>query len=210
MNSSSDHRPTSAQPLESEPRLEAGSSRSLFWLMGFLGILAVWGDQYLVHRGGDFSPLVYTPYLSFHEVDSLNPKSPGDLLAAKGRLTYQSYCQPCHQATGAGVPQQFPPLAGSDWVAAPNANRLIRVVLNGLSGPVTVNGAAFNNAMFDFKKSLSDEDIAAVLTFVRGNREWGNSGPPVTAEQVAAIRKLTADRNEPWTQEELFKLPEND
>ncbi len=210
MNSSADNRPREGCPRDTEPRLEAGSSPQLFWLMALLGVLAVWGDQYLVNRAADFDPQVYTPYLSFHEVDTLNPKSPGDLLAAKGRLIYQNYCQPCHQANGGGLPSQFPPLAGSDWVAVPGPNRIIRVVLNGLAGPVTVNGASFNNAMFDFKKSLSDDDIAAVLTFVRGNGEWGNSAVPVTPAQVAAIRKKTADRNEPWSADELLKVPDSD
>ena len=210
MNSSADNRPKGSGPGEIEPRLEAGASPQLFWLMALLGAMAVWGDHYLVNRAADFHPEVYTPYLSFYEVDTLNPKSPGDMLAAKGRLIYQNYCQPCHQPNGGGLPGQFPPLAGSDWVSVPGPNRIIRIVLNGLAGPVTVNGAAYSNAMFDFRKSLTDEDIAAVLSFVRGNREWNNSSAPVTADQVSEIRKKTAERGDPWTAEELMKVPDSD
>ena len=210
MKSSDDNRPREGRPRDTEPRLEAGSSPQLYWLMALLGVLAVWGDHYLVNRAADYHPQVYTPYLSFYEVDALNPKSPGDVLAAKGRLIYQNYCQPCHQPNGGGLPGQFPPLAGSDWVAVPGPNRIIRIVLNGLAGPVTVNGAVFSNAMFDFGKSLTDNDIAAVLTFVRSNAEWNNSSAPVTPEQVAAIRKKTSDRGEPWSAEELLKVPDSD
>jgi mono/diheme cytochrome c family protein len=210
MNSSTDNRAGEGRPRDTEPRLEAGSSPHLFWLMALLGVLAVWGDQYLINRAADFHPQVYTPYLSFYEVDTLNPKSPEEMLAAKGRMIFQSYCQPCHQANGAGVPGQFPPLAGSDWVGVPGPNRIIRIVLNGFSGPVTVNGASYNGAMFEFRKSLSDDDIASVLTFVRGNREWGNSGAPVTSAQVAAIRKKIGERGDPWTAEELLKVPDSD
>jgi mono/diheme cytochrome c family protein len=57
---------------------------------------------------------------------------------------------------------------------------------------------------------LSDEQIAAILTFVRGNQEWGHSAPPVTPEQVKKIRDGTADKPDQWTAPELLQVPETE
>jgi hypothetical protein len=97
----------------------------------------------------------------------------------------------------------------ADWVAAKSTNRIIRAVLNGLTGPITVNGQAFNNTMVAWGPSLKDEEIAAVLSFVRQNKEWGNNAPPVTAEQVKAIRAKIADHSQPFTPDELLKISED-
>ena len=210
MNGQSDKRSGGKRGQDAEPRLEAGSGPQVFWLMGLLGTLLVWGDSYLINRAADFNPQVYTPYVSYAEVDNLRPKSADDALVIKGRLLYGNFCQPCHQPNGGGLPGQFPPLAGSDWVAAAGPNRVIRIVLNGLTGPVTVNGTAFNNAMPGFKDSVSDEDVAAILTFVRGNKEWNNSAPGVKGAKVAEIRKVVNDRADQWTAEELLKVPDAD
>jgi len=209
MKGPSTNQPTGQGNGDVEPRLEAGSSPHVFWLMSLFGILVVWGDSYLINRAADFHPQVYTPYTSYAEVDNLRPKSADDMLAVKGRMLYGTFCQPCHQPNAAGVPGQFPPLAGSDWVSTPGANRLIRIVLNGLAGPVTVNGLPYNNAMPGFKDSVSDEDVAAVLSFVRGNKEWGNSLPGVKPEEVKAIRAMVADRADQWTSDELLKVPDS-
>ncbi|MBL9173007.1 MAG: cytochrome c, partial [Verrucomicrobiales bacterium] len=85
------------------------------------------------------------------------------------------------------------------------AARKIRIVLNGLNGPITVNGVAFNGAMNSFKDSLSDSDIAAVLTYV--GSAWGNKAPPVSADEVKAIRAEIASRDQAWTPDELLKIP---
>lgn len=88
----------------------------------------------------------------------------------------------------------------------PEPGRIIRIVLDGLNGPIQVNGETFNNAMVPWGSALTDEEIAAVLTYVRQNPEWGNKAPAVTAERVKAVRDKTKTRNQPYTADELQKV----
>lgn len=117
----------------------------------------------------------------------------GDPVAALGQRVYRNYCLSCHQADGAGVPGMYPPLAETDWVVG-DKGRLIRLVLNGLSGRMEVNGEVYNNVMPPHRH-LGDEELAAVLTFVRGH--FGNEADPVTTAEVAAVR-AGVEQQEPW------------
>jgi nitrite reductase (NO-forming) len=109
-----------------------------------------------------------------------------DQIAAGGQL-FQGTCSPCHQPTGQGIPNAFPPLAGSDFLMA-DKSRAIGIVLNGKTGPVTVNGKDFNSVMPPLSQ-LPDDDIANILTFVRNS--WGNAGDAVSIDEVTAMRKAT-------------------
>ena len=82
--------------------------------------------------------------------------------------------------------------------------RCIRIVLNGVRGPITVNGEGFNLEMPNLA-TLSDEQIAGALTFVR--RSWDNDGSPIEPETVSKIRKETQARAEQWTERELLRMP---
>lgn len=108
-------------------------------------------------------------------------------------------CQGCHQITGLGQPGVFPPLAGSEW-AMGGTERITRIVLGGLAGPVTVKGAAFNNIM-PSQAQLSDAELAAVLTYVRNS--WGNTGTMVTKEMVTKVRAEAASHAGPWSSTDL-------
>ena len=101
----------------------------------------------------------------------------------KGKEVFSKTCIACHQANGQGVPNAFPPLAKSDYLNK-DTNRAIKTVLNGLSGPVTVNGKKFNAMMTP--QALSDQQIADVLTYVYSS--WGNNGTKVTPAMVKAQR----------------------
>ena len=81
----------------------------------------------------------------------------------------------------------FPPLAGSDYLAKGN-DALINVVLNGLSGPVTVNGQDYNSVMPPMSQ-LTDDEVANILTYVKNS--WGNGGGQVTKDEVAKVRAGT-------------------
>jgi mono/diheme cytochrome c family protein len=116
-----------------------------------------------------------------------------------GEQTFQTVCATCHQANAQGLPGAFPPLAGSDW-ANGDPETPIRIVIAGLSGPITVNGATFNS-MMPPPPGLDDEKIAAVLTHVRSH--FGNKGSAITKEQVAAVRTALAGHAKPFTAEEL-------
>src|SRR5438445_5865620 len=170
------------------------------------------GMGFLDSHGGGFDARVYAPYNSFDDVGRDQPPSATDLPFVKGKKVFETYCMVCHQATGQGLPNQFPPLAGSEWVLAPGPNRIIRLVLDGGQGAITVKGQQFpaSSAMPPWKENLKDEDIAYVLTYVRGNKDWGNNASPVTPEQVKAIREKVAGRSTSWLPDELLKVPETE
>jgi mono/diheme cytochrome c family protein len=119
-----------------------------------------------------------------------------------GEQTYQTVCAACHQATGQGLPGAFPPLAESEWVNG-DAETMIRIVIAGLSGPVTVKGQTFNSLMPP-PPGLDDEKIAGVLTYVRTH--FGNKAAKVEKADVASIRAAIASRGKPWTAAELKAL----
>jgi nitrite reductase (NO-forming) len=106
----------------------------------------------------------------------------------KGKQVYMGLCFACHQPDGKGLPGVFPPLAGSDFLRADH-DRAIRIVLKGLSGPVTVNGQTINSAMPPQEAVLTDAQIADVLTYVLNS--WGNKGDAISADHVKAIRNET-------------------
>ena len=149
---------------------------------------------FLDNYGGGFDPLVYQPYKSRKELEDDQPKSGNDAFR-KGEKVFVTYCLLCHLSTGKGVPNQCPPLAGSDWVQAKEPGRLIRLVLDGIQGTITVNGQQLTGSMPPWKENLTDEEIAYVLTYIRGNQEWGNSASQVTSDQVKAIRGKMAGRS---------------
>jgi mono/diheme cytochrome c family protein len=105
-----------------------------------------------------------------------------------GRRIFSTICAACHQPTGRGVPNVFPPLAGSDFLNA-DKNRAIKIVINGRQGDLVVNGQRFNNTMP--KLPLTDQDIANALTYVYNS--FGNSGIEVTPEEVATLRAQPPD-----------------
>ncbi|MEX2216850.1 MAG: cytochrome c [Phycisphaeraceae bacterium] len=122
---------------------------------------------------------------------------------AKGLALFQTYCAACHQADGSGQEARIPPLAGSSWVSGPE-ERIIRIVLHGLRGPIEVKGTTFEVEMLGFGAVLRDEEVASVLTYVR--RRFGDA-PAVTTASVNQVREATKDRAEYWTAEELLAIP---
>jgi len=111
-----------------------------------------------------------------------------------GRRLFTSVCAACHQPTGRGLPNVFPPLAGSDYLNA-NKDRAIQTVIFGRQGEVVVNGQKFNNSMPSFP--LNNENIADVLTFVYNS--FGNSGLEVTPQEVQALRSQPPTSSGPTT-----------
>lgn len=106
--------------------------------------------------------------------------------AADGEQVFTANCVACHQANGAGIPAAFPPLANNPIVAAEDPTFITRVVLFGLQGPITVEGADYNGLMPPWEKVLNDDQIAAVLTYIRSN--FGNKAAAVDAATVGAQR----------------------
>lgn len=162
---------------------------------GALGILKVGGEENkAIYSGKE----VDSVYLGDKAV-SAAPVEEARKALASGHLTkeqqikagearFNGTCSVCHQGTGQGIPDVFPPLAKSDFLMA-DKKRAIGIVLNGLNGKVTVNGNTFNSVMPPMSQ-LNDDEIANILTYVRNS--WGNSGDAVSAEEVAATRASTA------------------
>lgn len=104
-----------------------------------------------------------------------------------GEALFAGTCSVCHQSTGQGVEGVFPPLAGSDLLAK-DPHRAPQIVLNGLSGPVTVNGKTYNSVMPPMSQ-LNDDELANILTYV--THSWGNNGDRYSASELAETRRKT-------------------
>ena len=200
--------PAPAPAPEGQPA--AGSARTPVWMLVLLLLLAFWGMAFLDRHGGEFNAQVYPPYQTVAELDEDWPKTGGPDLA-KGRRNFVQYCAPCHQESGLGNPaNNVPPLVHSQWVLAESPNRLVRIVLNGLQGPVEVDGKQFNsNGMLPWRDTITDDEVIAnILTFIRQNKEWGHNAPEILPAQVTKIRDETKDRAVQYTIDELLKVPE--
>lgn len=124
-----------------------------------------------------------------------------------GKPLYETACASCHALDGQGLVPIAPPLVESEWVEG-SEERLIKVVLHGLEGPVTVKGKVYKApevqpAMpgIKYSKEFNDAKIAALLTYVRN--AWSNEASAIKPETVSNIRKATMDREKPYTEEEL-------
>jgi len=118
-----------------------------------------------------------------------------------------AHCYTCHQKNGEGLPNIYPPLSGSPWVTG-SQERLIKLTLHGLWGKITVNGKTFDSAkgvppMTTFKSLLSDNDIAAVLTYVRNS--WGNKASQINPKAVKRVREASKGQKTFYKPEELLK-----
>lgn len=112
-----------------------------------------------------------------------------------GHEIYLSLCQACHQPDGRGQEKLAANLIGSALALAP-ATVTARILINGKDGSI--------GQMPPLGASLSDDQIASVLTYIR--REWGNTGTPVDAQAVKDTRASVAGRTRPWTNDELIAL----
>jgi mono/diheme cytochrome c family protein len=106
-------------------------------------------------------------------------------MSARGALIYANNCMACHKSNGQGYSQVFPALAANPVVNTANPNSLIHIVLAGSTLPATQTAVtSFHMPAFAYR--LSDQDVADVVSFVRGG--WGNQAPAVSVKQVAALR----------------------
>ena len=160
------------------------------------------GERYTFRYNGECSSWLYSsqtgfrycasPAISFPTASGAGPafegmeEGPTDMASLKerGEVIYNQFCKTCHQADGNGTPGAFPPLAGSgDYYG--DAQNHARIIIEGLSGPIEVQGQSYNGIMVPHDH-LTDYDIAAVATFERNS--WGNADGIVLPEDVAAAR----------------------
>ena len=128
-------------------------------------------------------------------------------LFVKGEEIYnrEGFCVTCHQPDGRGLSaSQFPPLANTEWVNG-TEERLIKLTLKGLMGPLELNGKTYPGQvpMTPFGGMLDDTQIASVLTFVRNS--FGNKATPISPEKVKEIREKIKDKEGFYTPKELLK-----
>jgi mono/diheme cytochrome c family protein len=172
------------------------------WLIGLIGLGIFWAGAYLFSFSGGFKSEVFDFEPKFGVEGG--PKGPPDPKVV-GKALFSANCITCHQATGLGVPGQYPPLAGSEVELGDATNHLIAIVLKGLQGPVVVAGKPFNNAMQAWEAQYTDQQLASILTYVRS--DWGNNAAPITADMVKEIRAEFKDRKDQWTWPEIEKIP---
>jgi len=185
-------------PPNSAPRLREKedpneSNRPLPWfLVMSLGAMAMWGAFYIYSTpSGEDSA-----FGDQRTVASLRPPVvlAGAAAAVDGKQLYGAKCAACHQGSGLGVAGVFPPLAASEWVTG-DEKILANILLHGVNGEMVVKGNTYKGAMPAWK-SLSDDELAAVLTYIRS--DWGNAAPPLKVETIKNQRELTQARTEPY------------
>ncbi|MES2924745.1 MAG: PVC-type heme-binding CxxCH protein [Verrucomicrobiota bacterium] len=115
-----------------------------------------------------------------------------------------AHCATCHQPDGKGIDPAFPPLANSNWVTG-DPERLIKLTLHGLMGPFELSGKKYDGLvpMTPFGGMLKDDEVAAVLTYVRN--DLGNKAPAIQPTQVTKIREATKARQSFYLAEDLLK-----
>jgi mono/diheme cytochrome c family protein len=192
------------QALRENPDPEEAGNPIPRWVLALAVLLAL-GCTYYILRVNASTDTESGDQRTVSDLRQQPKPATGDASAVDGAAIFSARCAACHQATGAGLPGVFPPLAGSNWVNGRDTT-VIQIVLHGIQGSITVNGGKYSGVMPTFGAQLSDAQIAAVLTYVRG--QWGNKAGAVSAQLVTAQRAATAQRNEPWQGDaDLSKLP---
>jgi mono/diheme cytochrome c family protein len=102
-----------------------------------------------------------------------------------GENLYLKYCMACHQTDGSGVPGMYPPLINSPIVNSGKKEDFIKVLLNGLKGPIEVHGKVYNQQM-PSQNFLSDEELALIINYV--SKSFGNKGSQVTPGDIKSLR----------------------
>jgi mono/diheme cytochrome c family protein len=193
-----------------EPRV--GLEPLSIWLIAIYAIAIFCGGAYLGRFSGRFDgesldPLVgEQPLKKASSAGAAGTQQAAELTPAeRGKKIFLANCATCHQANGEGVAGQYPPLAGSEYVIH-GTRRPAMIVLKGLEGPLTVKGSHFGSAVMQpWEKTLTDQKIADVLTYIRS--DWGNNASPVSAEQIAALRKELAGHQASWHESDLQAVP---
>ena len=168
------------------------------FLIFFMSGLILFGAIYAVHYSDDFDSLGYDETRRrFAWADTGAAEGPSPFVI--GERLYQANCAMCHQQNGEGLAGVFPPLNQTDWVTG-SETRLIKILLNGMVGPVEVRGNTYNGVMPAFG-NWSNDQIAAVTTYIR--QAWDNDAGDITPEMVSETRALVGGRTNPFTAEEL-------
>jgi mono/diheme cytochrome c family protein len=176
-----------------------------WWALAGSALLLAWAGLYLGTYSGGFQGDVFNEEANYKPAGPSGPVDPKAASIALGKKVFTVNCVQCHQSSGLGQAGQYPPLVGSEWVLGPAPRRLTQILLHGIQGTIHVKGNVYNNAMPTWF-ALSDKEIAGVLSYVRGELGGNNAGP-ITEQEMADARKLTASRTDPWSEAELLQIP---
>jgi len=177
-----------------QPEPEEGGRREPALVLTIIAALLIWAVYYLY---ADYSPMPSALGDSRVAEDFAVP------VVADGGQLYTANCVACHQAGGNGLPGVFPPISGSEWVEAEDPGILIKIILHGVEGPLTVEGVEYKGSMPYFHDKFSDQEIAAVVNHLRTH--FGNSAPTTDAAYVAQVREGGEGRTTPWKGDEELR-----
>jgi ubiquinol-cytochrome c reductase cytochrome b subunit len=165
-----------------------GSRKFILWLLGgalaFIWWLTIWSQLSIMGKQAATPPSAPPAAAAKAPPSTTAAVSPA---AKAGQTVYTQNCSSCHGATGTGMPPNFPPLAGNSFVTG-DPNQAILTVLNGKTGAIQVNGTNYNGQMPPWKSSLSNSDIANVVTYIR-SALGTNHASAVTTADVAKLKK---------------------
>jgi mono/diheme cytochrome c family protein len=192
------HEPIAREMAEPKDGFEPPPMWMLFLFLALMGF----GGWYLGTYSGGFDALTYDELAGPRAggVQAEDTETVVDPMVL-GRRVYNN-CSACHQPDGSGVAGNYPPLDGSSWVTG-SPETITAVVLAGLEGEINVDGERYNQVMPSWQH-LSDEQVAAVLTYVRAS--WSNDAPPVAEQVVAGVRDRLGGRTRALTVDELEQL----
>ena len=146
------------------------------FMQGALGQLVV---------SGAAAPAIYNKVSGAPAAGAAKPATSVNDAMADGKRVFGQICSACHQPNGTGLPGAFPPLAMSDYLNA-SPKGAIGIVLNGLSGKITVNSTGYESVMPAFGSQLNDDEVAHVLTYVLNN--FNNKGGSISPSEVKSVR----------------------
>ena len=202
------HAREAAAPILPKRKASGDDYQPIPWGLVAAGLLLLWGGYYMGAYNGGLQGDVFTDEANYKPVafgPPVDPKSP-EAMAAAGQKIFTVNCVQCHQSSGLGVAGQFPPLVASEWVIGDAPKRLQQILLHGIQGTIHVKGGVYNNAMPAWNVTLTDKQIAQVLTYVR-TKLGGNNAGPVSEAQMSEARAQTKDRTDPWSEAELQAIP---
>ena len=185
------------EPGDMATSASSGLESPPMWMWGIVFLALIGGVYLLGANMGNIGPEAW-PRAA---VADGNVVTVAETPAMDGAPIYATRCITCHQQGGTGMPNLFPPLANSEWVTG-SADNVIRIVLQGIQGPIEVAGESYNSVMPGLPM-LPDEEVAAVVSHIRTS--FGNNASTVTPADVARVRG--EGRTAPWTAEELMAMP---
>jgi mono/diheme cytochrome c family protein/glucose/arabinose dehydrogenase len=169
--------------------------------------LDVWSENAAKTAADRLAGVAEVEHPEFVEIPApahLNSEEKAQFMAGQKVYFREGHCGTCHQANGKGLDPAFPSLEKSPWVAG-DPERLIKLSLYGLMGPLEVNGKKYDGQvpMTPFGGMLNNDELAAVLTFVRNS--FGNQSPAIQPAQVQAVREANPGRLMFYMTDELLK-----